>query len=246
MTWKLGYPDRAVRVWEDALVHARQRGDPFQLGWVLTFGADVFACRGETHILRKHAEECDRLGQEHSLPLLRTLMARIRLGAAMIFEGKTAEGMNLLKAGMAVYEGIGGKLDLPSGKSGIAAVMAKSGDIDGALQLVDEAIEQVERPGWEERHRYAEILRIKGLILTLKNDAVGAEKLYLASLDCAREQQAKSWELRTATSLARLWQQQDKGKQARELIEPIYNWFTEGFDTADLKEAKALIDELKK
>jgi hypothetical protein len=122
--------------------------------------------------------------------------------------------------------------------------MATLGDIDDALQLIDEQIEQVERPGWEERSHYAEILRLKGWILSLKDDLDGTEKNYLASLDWAREQQAKSWELRTSTSLARLWQQQGKTTEAHDLLAPVYNWFTEGFDTKDLKDAKALLDEL--
>jgi hypothetical protein len=118
------------------------------------------------------------------------------------------------------------------------------GDIDGALQLIDEQIEQVERPGWEERVYYAEILRLKGWMLTIKDDLEGAEQNYLASLEWAREQQAKSWELRTSTSLARLWQGQGKRDDAHDLLAPVYNWFTEGFDTKDLIEAKALLEEL--
>jgi predicted ATPase len=102
----------------------------------------------------------------------------------------------------------------------------------------------VERPGWEERLHYAEILRLKGWILSLKGDLQGAEQNYLASLDWAREQQAKSWELRTSTSVARLWQTQGKRKEAYKLLAPIYRWFTEGFDTKDLKEAKASLDDL--
>ena len=82
-------------------------------------------------------------------------------------------------------------------------------------------------------------------MLSLKGDLQGAEKYYLASLDWAREQQAKSWELRTSTSLARLWQSQGKGKEALDLLKPVYDWFTEGFDTKDLIEAKALLDQLR-
>jgi predicted ATPase len=122
--------------------------------------------------------------------------------------------------------------------------MALNGKLAYALQLINEQIEQIERPGWEERQFYAETLRLKGWMLMLKNDLEGAEKNYLASLDWAREQQAKSWELRTSTSLARLWQEQGKRKEAHDLLAPVYNWFTEGFDTKDLKEAKALLDEL--
>ena len=96
---------------------------------------------------------------------------------------------------------------------------------------------QVERPGWEERLHYAEILRLKGWMLSLKGDLAGAEQNYLASLDLARKRQAKSWELRTSTSLARLWQSQGKRKDGHDVLSPVYNWFTEGFDTKDLKEA---------
>jgi predicted ATPase len=81
-------------------------------------------------------------------------------------------------------------------------------------------------------------------MLSLKGDLEGAEQNYRASLDWASQQQAKSWELRTSTSLARLWQSQGKRKEAHDLLAPIYGWFTEGFDTKDLKEAKALLDEL--
>jgi predicted ATPase len=82
-------------------------------------------------------------------------------------------------------------------------------------------------------------------MLSLKGDLEGAEKNYLASIDWAREQQAKSWELRTATSLARLWQDKGKRQEALDLLKPVYNWFTEGFDTKDLKEARALLEELR-
>jgi hypothetical protein len=122
--------------------------------------------------------------------------------------------------------------------------MALTGDLANALHLIDEQIAQVERPGWEERIHYAEILRLKGWMLSLKGDLAGTERNYRASLDWARTQQAKSWELRTSTSLAKLWKSQGKRKEALELLKPVYDWFTEGFDTKDLKDAKALLEEL--
>jgi DNA-binding winged helix-turn-helix (wHTH) protein len=110
---------------------------------------------------------------------------------------------------------------------------------------LDEQIVQIERPGWEERFAYAEILRLKGWMLSLKGDLEGAERDLLASLDWARRQQAKMWELRTSTSLARLWQSQGKRQDAYELLAPVYGWFTEGFDTKDLLEVKSLLAELQ-
>ena len=123
--------------------------------------------------------------------------------------------------------------------------MALTGDLDNALDLLDEQIAQVERPGWEERAHYAEILRLKGWILSLKGDLEGAERNFLASLVWARRQQAKSWELRTSISLARLWQSLGKRQDAYELLAPVYDWFTEGFDTRDMQDAKSLLAELR-
>jgi hypothetical protein len=122
--------------------------------------------------------------------------------------------------------------------------MALTGDVDNALILIDEQIVQIERPGWEERLPYAEILRLKGWMLSLKGDLEGAEQSFLSSLDWACRQQAKMWELRTSTSLARLWQSQGKRRDAYDLLTPVYGWFTEGFDTKDLQDAKALLAEL--
>ena len=126
----------------------------------------------------------------------------------------------------------------------LAEARALTGNLDNALQLIDEAITQVERPGWGERMYYAEILRLKGWMLALKGEHEGAERNFLASLDWARRQRAKSWELRTSTSLARLWQRQGKRQNAYELLAPVYGWFTEGFDTKDLQDAKSLLADL--
>jgi predicted ATPase len=168
----------------------------------------------------------------------------ISYGLAFIREGKAAEGVIPLSAGLSFWEASGGKVRMPILKGFLAEAMALTGDLDNALHLIDEVIPQVERPGWEERLFYAEILRLRGWILLLKGDSGGAERNFLVSLDWARRQQAKMWELRTSTSLAWLWHSQGKRQEAYELLAPVYGWFTEGFDTKDLLEAKALLDEL--
>jgi len=132
----------------------------------------------------------------------------------------------------------------PYAKSVLAEGMAKLGDLNGALSLIEEVIAQVERPGWEERHYCAETLRIGGGILARKGDTEGAERSYVASLDWSRRQQAKSFELRTATSHAWLLRDQGRVGEARDLLAPVYGWFTEGFGTKDLREARALLDKL--
>jgi hypothetical protein len=129
-------------------------------------------------------------------------------------------------------------------KSALAEGMAGLGDLDGALWVIDEVIAQIEQPGGEEREHYAETLRIKGWVLSLKEDLEGAERNFLASLDWARRQQAKSWELRTSTSYARLMRDQGRAREAHDLLAPVYGWFIEGFDTKDLQDAKSLLAEL--
>jgi class 3 adenylate cyclase/tetratricopeptide (TPR) repeat protein len=243
-SWILGYPDRALRLSDEKDAHARRRGHPFDRAFALVTGAHEFDHRLNLEDLLKRAEECERLGRENSMPVLWALLAPMGYGEAHILKGNPADGIAPLKAGIGVYEATGGKARVTVTKGFVAEAMALTGDLDNALQLVDELIDQIERPGWEERFFYAEILRLKGWMLSLKGDLEGAERNFLASLDWARRQQAKMWELRTSTSLARLWLGQGKREEAYELLAPVYDWFTEGFDTKDLQEAKALLAEL--
>ena len=183
------------------------------------------------------------MGRENSLPFVTECLVPVYVGIALIRKGQAIEGMASLGRGLAFFEAGGGR-GRTYWKTVLGEGMAQRGDLDGALHLIDEVIAQVERPGWEERHYYAEILRIKGWLLSLKGDSAAAERAYIASLDWARQQQAKSWELRTATSYAQLMRDQGRAGEAHDLLAPIYGWFTEGFGTKDLKEAKALLDAL--
>jgi predicted ATPase len=209
-----------------------------------TCGSHELDDRCKHEDLLKRAEEIDRLGRDNSLPVLWAILAPIAYGLALIRAGKIPEGMPRLNAGIAFWEASGGKNRNPILYALSAQAMALTGDLDDAVQLIDEIIAQIERPGWEERVHYAEILRLKGWMLSLKGEPEGAERNFLASLDWARRQQAKMWELRTSTSLARLWQSQGKRQDAYDLLAPVYGWFTEGFDTKDLLEAKSLLTEL--
>jgi predicted ATPase len=242
--WILGYPDRAMRLNDEKDAHARRLGHPFDFGFGLAHGVHIYDHRGDLGDLLKRAEEIERLGRENSLAVHWAIGAPMCRGQALIQKGSPAEGIAPLKAAIAVWEAIGGKLHLPITKTFLAEALLLTGDLDTALDLVDEIVAQIERPGWEERIYYAEVLRVRGQILSLKGDLDGAERNFLASLDWARRQQAKMWELRTSTSLARLWQSQGKRQDAYDLLAPVYGWFTEGFDTKDLLEAKALLDDL--
>jgi hypothetical protein len=240
----LGYPEQAVKMINAACDHARQVGHPFDLSWALTVGGQVFDHLSEPDERLSRAAVAERLGRENSLLFVTESLAPYSSGIALIQKGQTAQGMALLERGLAFWEGVGGGIDSAYMKSVLAKCMGQLGDLGGALGLIDKVIAHIERPDCQERHHYAEALRIEGWLRSLRADPAGAERAYLASLDWARQQQAKSWELRTATSYARLMRDQGRVSEARELLAPVYGWFTEGFDTLDLREAKALLDEL--
>jgi class 3 adenylate cyclase/predicted ATPase len=243
-TWMQGYPDRAVQLCNANDAHARRRSHPFDLGWTLTAGGMVWDCRCEPAPLLARVEEAERLGRAHSLPFISEVQAQIYKGVAWLRAGRLAEGIAQLRGALEMSTAHGSELGMLYWRSVLAEGLALSGDSEGGLQLTDESLTQIARPGWEQRCYLAEILRLKGWMLALQGDLAGAEENYQASLDWARQQQARSWELRTATSLARLWQRQSKYQKAYELLAPVYHWFTEGFDTKDLQEAKALLEEL--
>jgi predicted ATPase len=150
----------------------------------------------------------------------------------------------MITSGIIAWRATGARLFVPLFLSNLARAYADLGQFDDAQRYIGEAMRAVETT--QERWYEAEINRIAGDI-ALKSRATGpaiAQRYFERAIAVARQQQAKSWELRAATSLARLWRSQDKPQQARELLAPVYGWFTEGFDTLDLKEAKALLGEL--
>jgi predicted ATPase len=242
-TWILGYPDRALQVREAMDAHARRRDHPFDIGYALTLGGQVLDFRCEPEALLACVEESDRLGRAHSLPFISEVLAQIVKGIAYLRAGRLAESIPQLRGALDKWTAGGGLLWMPYLRAVLAEGLALSGDLEGGLSLIEDSLSQVSKPGWEERSHLAEVLRLKGWMLQQQGKSTEAQESYLASLEVAREQQAKSWELRTATSLARLWRSQGKGQEARELLAAVYSWFTEGFATRDLIDAKALLDE---
>src|SRR5262249_40376569 len=161
-------------------------------GWALTvMGAEFFDHLREPEEMMKRVEEGDRVGRENSLTFWTECMVPIHSGTASIGQGKVAEGVASLKRGFAIWEESGGRANSPSCRSRLAEGLAQLGDLAAALGLIDEAIAQIERPGWEERYYYAETLRIKGWLLACEGDPEGAERAYIASLDWARQQRAR-------------------------------------------------------
>jgi predicted ATPase len=163
-------------------------------------------------------------------------------GWVKVKHGDVTEGMSLLRSGSSAYRATGAELWLPYHIALLARACGDAGQIEEAATLFDNALQIVERTG--ERWFEAELNRLKGQLLLRQGDAEPAEELYCKAVCIARGQEAKLWELRAAASLARLHGDQGRRAEARDLLAPIYGWFTEGFDTADLKDAKALLDEL--
>jgi predicted ATPase len=163
-------------------------------------------------------------------------------GWTKVKNGDGAKGFSLLRDGLAAYRATGGETYMPHHIDLLARACEITGQIDEAVILLNNALQIVERTG--ERWFAAELNRHKGELLLRQGHVEPAEDLYRKALGIAREQEPKLWELRAAASLARLRREQGRRAEARDLLAPVYGWFTEGFDTADLKGAKALLDQL--
>jgi predicted ATPase len=166
-------------------------------------------------------------------------------GWALAQQGEVEEGIAQIREGFAGFRATGAELTWPWWLATLAEACGKAGQLDEGLRAVEEALAAVQRN--EEGHYEAEVYRLKGALLLQEAPTYqeAAEAQFQQALAVARRRQAKSWELRAATSLSRLWQQQGKRQAAHDLLAPIYGWFTEGFDTADLQEARALLAALR-
>jgi predicted ATPase len=178
---------------------------------------------------------------EHGFPYWRALGTILR-GWAKVEKADLTEGLSLLRRGLSAYQATGAGVWIPYCLALLARACETAGPIEEASTLLDEALQIAERTG--ERWLAAELTRHKGQLLRRQDHSEAAEELYRKALNIADEQEAKLLELRAAVSLARLWRDQGKRSNARDFLTPIHGWFTEGFDTPDLKEAKALLKEL--
>ena len=168
----------------------------------------------------------------------------LRRAGVLALTGKASDAVGIFTAAIPAIRSTGVRLYMPVWLSLLARACAELGQFDEARSFIDEAITMVETT--KEKVCEADVHRIAGEIALMspERDAAKAEACFKRALAVARKQQAKSWELRTAISMARLWRDQGKRDKAQELLAPVYSWFTEGFDTVDLKQAKALLDEL--
>ena len=236
----LGFPDQAAAQSNAAIAGARRLAHLPSLAVSLSLGARVLLLVGD-HALGEQADELIAVATEHGFPLYRAAGMNYR-GWAKVKNGDVKEGISLLRGGSAAYRATGQEAWMTHYIALLAEACEIGEQVEEAVTHLDEALRLVERTG--ERWFAAELNRHKGRLLLRQGHPDEAEKLYRRALSIAEAQGAKLWELRAAVSLARLWAEAGRADEARDLLAPVYGWFTEGFDTADLVEAKALIDKL--
>ena len=239
--WALGYPAQAVLTMESTLVHARSLAHPYSIAITLLFAAQLSQLRRDTASARTQAEEALAISAEHGLDAV-WLWCLLPRGWAIAQEGDVPAGITDISEAMTRRRAANIGAVWPWFYTILAEAQGQLGKIDDALAGLEEALQWVQR---NDEHLYeAEAHRIRGELLFKQHDPAAAETCFQQALTVARNQQAKSWELRAAMSMARMWLQQNRTDEARQLLAPVYDWFTEGFDTADLIEAKALLDQL--
>jgi predicted ATPase len=257
--WLLGYPDQAQKRNRQALTLAQEIDHPSSAALVGFMNTILHRFLYGAQAVQQQAETLIALSNERGFPLL-SAGAIARRGWALAMQGQEEEGIPQIHQGMAADRAAGTELFRPYHLALLAEAYGKAGQIEEGLAALAEALDLVDKTG--ERMYEAELYRLTGE-LTLQqlsvassqlsvtnpqsptpNPQTEAEACFLKAVDVAQKQQAKSLELRTVTSLARLWQQQSKKIEARQMLIDVYNWFTEGFDTQDLKDAKALLEEL--
>jgi predicted ATPase len=237
----LGYPDQAAPQSRAAIAEARRLAHPPTLAASSAFGARLHSLNGDDAALNDRAEQLVAVATEQGFPYWRA-SGTIYQGWVKVRNGDVAEGISFLRSGSTAYRATGAEVYTPHFIALLAAACEVAGQIEEGLALLDDALQILERTG--ERWFAAELNRNKGQLLLRQGHSEPAEELYRKALGIAVEQEAKLWELRAAVSLGRLRRDQGRHIEGRELLSPVYGWFTEGFDTPDLKEAKALLDEL--
>ena len=241
--WMLGYPDQAQQRSDEALALARQLSHPYSVVFALNQAVALHQLRREGRAAFECAEEVMSFCMEQGFTQ-QLAMGTILQGWGLAAQGQADRGIAQMHQGLAASQAAGIELGRAPVLAQLAEVYGHIGQTEAGLRLLAEALAVMDRTG--ERWWEAEVYRLKGEILLQQAvaDKHLAETCFRQALEVARCQEAKSLELRVATSLCRLWQRQGKRAAAHDILAPIYGWFTEGFDTADLKEARTLLEEL--
>ena len=244
--WMLGYPARAAARMQESFALARSLDHPFSVSYACHFATGVHQWRRDRQAVRDVEDEALALDTEHGFGLFLTAGA-IQRGWLLAEDGREEDGLAQMRDGLVRHRSIGAAVLVPAFLAMEAEVLERLGRLDEGLSVVSEAFEAGQQSGqhyWE-----AELHRLRGA-LTQRSAGAGtaaaddAESCFRQAINVARSQKARSLELRAATSLSRLWARQGKVREAHALLSGVYNWFTEGFDTIDLIDAKSLLEEL--
>jgi predicted ATPase len=248
--WLLGYPEQARRRSPEALAVAREGSHPHTTLFALVFSLILYHLRKDWPVVQERAEAIMAFCTEHDLPLHYLVQSILLQNWALYKQGQKDDNAVLIPEGFHAWRTVPPGGGWHSWVFGLLAEMyAEEGNAEEGLAVLARMLEMVEKGG--DRWYEAELYRLKGQLM-LQSKVQGlkskvekeAEECFHRAIEVARKQRAKSLELRAATSLARLWQQQGKRQEAHDLLSEIYGWFTEGFDTKDLQEAKTLLEEL--
>ena len=243
--WLLGYPEAAQADNETSIKDARVIGYAATLILALTYTSIVDVLRCANYATAKPTnDELVALADEKGAVFWKTGGTLLR-GHLIALAGEAEEGVQIITSSMAALRATGAKMFVPFMLAHLSRAYIEIGHFDNAWRSISEAMTHIKTT--KERWLEAEVNRVAGQVALCspEHDAANAQSYFERALAVARQQQAKSWELRASMSLARLWRDQGKPQQARELLAPVYGWFTEGFDTRDLKDAKALLEELQ-
>ena len=256
--WALGYPDQALKRIHEALTLIQEFSHPFSRAFILNGVTAVHMSRREAQATQEWAEKTMALCAEQGFALI-LAGGNILQGWALTEQGQGEEGIAKIRQGLAAWRATGAETAQPLYLALLAESYGNTRQAEEGLNVLAEALKLVEKTG--ERRFEAELYRLKGELTLQKSSVLSsqllvpspqhlasstqaeAEQCFLKAIEVAQHQQAKSLELRATVSLARLWQAQGKQREAHRMLEEIYNWFTEGFDTKDLQEAKTLLKE---
>ena len=239
----LGYPETALADADHALEDAREGGHAGTLMYAQFHTSLTNILCAKYTAANAQSNEVVRLADEKGAAIWKAL-GTMEKGCALALSGKASEAIQMIASGSTTYRSTGSRVYLPFFLSHLSRAHAELGQFDDAWRCIGEVMTAIETTN--ERWVEAEVHRTCGEIVLLSPDpdAAKAQVYFERALAVAREQQAKSWELRAAMSMARLWRHQGKRNEARDLLAPVYGWFTEGFDTRDLKDAKASLHAL--
>jgi predicted ATPase len=235
--WSLGYPDQGLAQSQQAVTRAQQSAHPISLSFVLSFAAVFHQLCREMPAAQEYAESAISLATEQGFPLWVAYSAILH-GWALAHQGQAQEGIAQIERGLKAQRATGSKQNRSYFPALLAEAYGTMEQPDAGLTALAEALALIDIT--RERWYAPELHRLKGALLLQQSsdNQAEAETCFQQAISIARSQQAKSFELRTAASLAKLWQQQGKRQEAHDLLAPVYHWFTEGFDTADLKDAQ--------